>query len=371
MESDTDLDNQRSEHAFSHALNTILAWHSFWDPRFLLNPLRPVIQWHYGRIMDSFIHKELEKRFEEIKAERSSSKAQGNRRAKSVAALALEDYIIQKQQAKPANQEDLESVCLDENFARITVNQIRLFLFAGNDTTSSTIVYIFHFLSKNPHALSKLQEEHDLIFGTETDVATLLRANPVLINQCKYTLAVIKETLRLCPPSGSLRQGRAGASLTDKQGNIYPTDGLKTTTIHQFVHRNPRFWPRADEFLPDRWLVKPGHELYVNPNTGAFRPFEQGPRNCIGQTLVLNELRVILVMAARTLTISPAYNEWDDMQLNERGSLQKLIAWAGVYKEEIKTVKGERAYQTARAGGHPADGYPCRVSLAKRRSSAS
>ncbi|KAL5389726.1 hypothetical protein DPSP01_002218 [Paraphaeosphaeria sporulosa] len=53
---DTDLNNQRSEHEISHALNTILDWHSFWGPRILLNPLRPVVQWYYGRVLEKFLN---------------------------------------------------------------------------------------------------------------------------------------------------------------------------------------------------------------------------------------------------------------------------------------------------------------------------
>jgi cytochrome P450 len=323
----------------------------------LLNPLRPFIQWYYDRAVHSFIRAELQNRLEEIKTERASS-AKGPKLAKSVATVAIEDYISQRKG---------ETLHLDENFVKIASNQIRLFLFAGNDTTSSTIVYMFHFLSKNPHALTKLREEHDLVFGSGVDAATKLREKPILLNQCAHTLGVIKETLRLCPPSGSLRYGRAGAILTDRQGNVYPTDGLKTTIMHRFVHRNPRFWPRPEEFLPERWLpsVKPGDELYVAPNTGAYRPFEQGPRNCIGQTLVLNELRVVLILVARTFVITPAYDEWDADKENNRGPLRKVAGWLSGEGKREKTALGERAYQTSKAGGHPADGYPCRVSLAE------
>lgn len=324
----------------------------------LLNPLRPFIQWYYDGVVHGFIKKELQSRFNEIKTERASSE-KGNKRAKSVATLAIEDYISQNKG---------ETTHLDENFIKIASNQVRLFLFAGNDTTSSTIVYMFHFLSQNPHALAKLREEHDEIFGPHADAAAAkLRENPVLLNQCKYTLGVIKETLRLCPPSGSLRQGRPGATLTDKQGNVYPTDGLKTTLMHRFVHRHPRFWPRPEEFLPERWLpsVKPGDELYVPPNTGAYRPFEQGPRNCIGQTLVLNELRVVLILAARKFIITPAYDEFDAEKLKNMSMVQKVVGRLTGEDKRSKTALGERAYQTSKAGGHPADGYPCKVSLAE------
>lgn len=88
--SDTDLNNQRSEHAISHSLNAILDWHSFWGPRILLNPLRPIVQWYHGRILKNFIGEELRKRFIEMKSERKAYNDSPPKRAKSVIALALE-----------------------------------------------------------------------------------------------------------------------------------------------------------------------------------------------------------------------------------------------------------------------------------------
>lgn len=78
--------------------------------------------------------------------------------------------------------------------------------------------------------------------------------------------------------------------LTTEDGVRYPTPG---STVWA-VHRNPRLWPRADEFLPERWLGRPGDPLY--PCKGAWRPFETGSRNCIGQTLALAEIKTVLVM---------------------------------------------------------------------------
>lgn len=312
--------------------------------------------------MDAFIRKEIQQRFSEMKQEKASSGLNQPERAKSVIALALENYIAQKQQDK---KETVENMTLDEDFACIAANQIRMFIFAGNDSTSSSIVYVYHCLSMYPEALTRLRQEHDHVFGTTRSAAALLKENPTLLNHCRYTLAVIKETLRLYPPASSLRQGAAGVSITDRLGNLYPTADLGATIMHRFVHVNPRFWPRPEEFLPERWLVEPGHELYTSPNTGAFRPFEHGPRNCIGQTLVYNEMRIVLILTARIFVIQPAYEEWDASQLANKGWLSGLARKTGLKGEDIKTVRGERAYQTVKPGSHPADGYPCRVTLVK------
>ncbi|KAF1845155.1 putative cytochrome P450 [Cucurbitaria berberidis CBS 394.84] len=359
---DTDLDNQRSEHKLSHALNTILNWHSFWDPRILLNPLRIPVQWYYGRVTALFIRQELQKRFEEMKTDRATigGTLGRARKAKSVIALALEEYITMKHET---NKEAFDSMELDKDFAQIAANQIRLFIFAGNDSTATTIVYTYHMLFQHPSVLAKVREEHDAIFGRGPDAGDRLRDNPVLINLCRYTLAVVKETLRLYPPASSIREGLTGVSLTDREGNVIPTEHLNATIMHRYVHVNKRIWPRPMEFLPERWLVEPGHELH--PPSGGYRPFELGPRNCIGQTLVLNELRIALIMTVREFSIRPAYDEWDAMKLANESLYGKLLRQLGLRKSHCKTVLGERAYQTSRAGAHAADGYPCRVSLLK------
>jgi hypothetical protein len=361
--SDTDLDNQRSEHAFSHAVRTILHWHSFWDPRVLLNPLRVPIQWYYGRVLSTFIDGEIQKRFKEMKTEKAAngSAVEHKKKAKSVISLVLEEYIKQQPNTEKQTIENME---LDPNWARLAANHIRLFNWAGNDTTATAIVYVFHTLSQNPTALTKVREEHDTVFGPVENTGDVLRNDPPLINKCNFTLAVIKETMRLWPPSSSIREGTPGIFLTDQTGTVVPTVGLNATIMHYYVQTNPRVWKRPLEFLPERWLVESGHELYPPP--GAYRPFEFGARNCIGQTLVMNEIRIALIMAIRKFDIVPAYDEWDDMQLADEGWYAKVLKKAGFGGQEVKTVFGDRAYQTMRSGSHPADGYPCRVSLAKR-----
>jgi cytochrome P450 len=314
--------------------------------------------------MNLFIREELKSRFEEMKKEKSAANDNTDhsktKKAKSVMALALEEYITRKQD----DQETLiENMTLDEDFARVASYQIRLFIFAGNDTTATAITYAYHMLSQHPDVLTELRREHDTVFGPDPNAGPLLRKQPVLLNQCRYTLAVIKETLRLYPPASSLRDGVSGVSLVTRKGLSVPTDGLNATIMHRYVHVNERIWPRPLEFLPDRWLVDADHELYP-PAGAAFRPFEQGSRNCIGQTLVLNEIRVALVMTARRFDLQPAYQEWDELNNKAKNGLYaKMVGALGMKGTDCKEVLGERAYQTSRSGAHPADGYPCRVSL--------
>lgn len=308
--------------------------------------------------MNTYIREELEKLFQETKREMSpGASEQKTKSIKSVAMLALEAYMADNQNVGVLKNERLE-----QSFADYATYQIRIFLFAGTDTTASMMVYIYHRLAQHPEWLNKLRKEHDDIFGPDpTSVASALKQNPSLLNSCKVTLAFIKETLRLYSPAGTMRSGLPGHTITDLQGNKQPVDYVGVNVLHQALHVNPRVWPRATEFLPERFLVPPGHALHPDP--AAFRPFEQGPRNCIGQTLVWNELKTAIILTCRDLEIRDAYDDFDAKMQREMGIAEKLKK--RVFGEPVKTLYGDRAYQTDSGGAHPVDGYPCCVNWAK------
>lgn len=235
---------------------------------------------------------------------------------------------------------------MDAIFKGFAMSQIKLFIFAGHDTTSSTLDYIFYLLSKSPSALQRLRAEHRKVFALDfKETASMIIDNPHLLNQLPYTVAVIKETLRLFPPASSPREGELGFFVTDEQGRQFPTEGCLVWSVHHAVQRNLAYWPQPDSFFPERWLVPKGDPLY--PIEGAWRPFELGPRQCIGQQLAMTEMKIVLALTIREFNIRPAYEEWD--HLNPKAG--------------PKTVDGERAYQIVRGGGHPSDAFPCRVSM--------
>ena len=286
--------------------------------------------------MNRYISNELDKRFSEYKFHA------GDQRHKAVIDLVLKAYLDLPETQK--------SEALDPNFRSFAIAQIRVFLFAGHDSTSSTICYVFHMLSQHEEVLRRLRAEHDALLGTDiSKTPSLLTENPTLLNQLPYTVAVIKETLRLFPPAASGRDGKQHVWITSDTGTICPTDDvIMIWTLHVELHRNVKYWPRPNDFIPERWLVEPGHPLF--PNKEAWRAFEHGPRNCIGQGLVMMELKVILAILARMINVSDAYEEWD--RLNPR-----------VGKEVERIYRGERAYQMEEAAAHPVEHYPCRISF--------
>lgn len=95
----------------------------------------------------------------------------------SIMDLAIESYI----NAEPPGTRRMEK--LDNEFVKIVTRQIRLFLFAGHDTTSSAIVYCFHLLASNPSTLQRIREEHAKIFDSESSqLPSLISSNPRVLN---------------------------------------------------------------------------------------------------------------------------------------------------------------------------------------------
>ena len=290
--------------------------------------------------MDKYCGDLLDRRYAEIRAELASEKES---RSKSVIDLILQAYATNK----PGGQ---APKVLDSAFRLFAVRQIRLFVFVGHDSTSSTICYIIHLLSTNPSKLQLLRAELNSVFATSNSVASQILSQQHLLTHLPYTTAVIKETLRLFPPASASREGQPGLNIINEAGQSCPTDHAFVLTIHTELQRSTTYWPRADEFIPERFLVEPGHEL--RPLENAWRPFEKGPRNCIAEGLVVTELKVVMAVVLSRFDFADAYEEYDRANKMKGGGK--------------RAYRGERAYQVEEGAAHPVNGYPCKVFLRER-----
>ncbi|KAI1327437.1 cytochrome P450 [Xylariaceae sp. FL0255] len=305
--------------------------------------IRPLVQKYNSYRMDSYLDEEIDKRFEELAGSRQSRPKGSKHLSKSIISLAMDRYLEEVgDDGEPSKKA----------FKKLAKPQLRMFLYAGHDTTSSTLLYCFLLLSKHPEVLSKLRSEHDKVFGTDLSTeqyVQVIEGDPTIMNQIPYTLAVIKEVLRLFPPAGSMRDGSPDFFFTDEERQRYPTENCHIWTLSLAMHHHPSVFVKLEGFIPERWLVGPEDDLH--PTKGSWRPFEWGQRSCIGQILAQMELKVALVMTVRTFDISPAYDEWD-----------RLHPTPG-----IRSVNGNRAYQAEMGGGgaHPVDGFPVRITLRK------
>ena len=300
------------------------------NPFTAYNPIRPLVHWYNSRRMNDYIIRIIDGRLVELQSAGSGS----DKANKSILDLVLTTYLSENAGRKIQG--------IDRTFKNFTISQIKLFLFSGHDTTSSTICYIFYILATKPAVLARVRAEHSSVIGSDTSkAASTITSDPFLLNKLPYTLAVIKEVMRLFPAVSGTRAGEPNYSVTDDVGRSFPTDGFLVWDIPQAIHRDPTYWQAPDDFIPERWLVASGDSLY--PVKGAWRPFSHGPRNCIGQELAMIEMKVIIVLTARAFDIKLAYEDLD----RARGTTG------------ISTIYGERGYQIQRA--QPSGDLPCHV----------
>lgn len=248
-------------------------------------------RWWLSRRLNRVLRREVQRKYAEWKAHGAQKKP------RSVLALSFEGI------------ESLDGHVLDQ-----TCDQIKTFLFAGHDTTSSLLQWAFYELGRTPHALLAARQELEDLFGPDSSpdsIRAKLLAGPSesILSRMPYISAIVKETLRLHPPAGTARHVPYGSGLNVElpDGETVCFDGMVLHNCATIIQRDERVYgPTKDTFVPERWLDQNQME---HPNgaeiegsrlpPSAWRPFERGPRNCIGQELATIEARVVLACTLR------------------------------------------------------------------------
>ncbi len=166
-------------------------------------------------------------------------------------------------------------------------DEVITLLLAGHETTANVLAWTFYLLSQNPEAESRLHAELDAL-GTAPlgadDVARL-----------PYTRAVMAESMRLYPPAYLI--GRR--ALGEYKIGSYVVPPRSLVLVSQWiVHRDPRWWPDAESFRPERWLPG-GSALDAARPKFSYFPFGAGTRVCIGEQFAWMEGILALATFAR------------------------------------------------------------------------
>ncbi|ETN46820.1 uncharacterized protein HMPREF1541_01009 [Cyphellophora europaea CBS 101466] len=283
-----------------------------------IDPVRPFMAWLNERILNWRLYHIVSEKLNETRhpPSHSTDSKPSTRPSRSIVQLATADL--------PPNRALINN----------TVSQIKSFLFAGQDTTATLIQWLTFELSKctsmppiDPQyahcraIYQALVDEHDAVFGAHDPFSALAAlADPTsseatINTRLPVTNAWVKEALRLHPPAATARyvplesanmppfeipipNANPNSSSSSSSSSTARINGLRIYNCQYLLHRDPSIWGHdtAALFNPSRWL----DEDYVRAlPTGAWRPFERGPRNCIGQTLAVLEGVVVLCCVAR------------------------------------------------------------------------
>ncbi|PMD48855.1 cytochrome P450 [Hyaloscypha variabilis F] len=337
---DLSFDSLTTKNEFVSAFRSQISWTPSavsTNPFVNLNPLRPFMHRYYTRKMNNYLEKVLDDRF--AKSNRNTVRS----RRKPAIDLALDEYT---QQQKEGGVESSERG-IDKAFKANAIDQMKSFIFAGHDTTSSTMAYAYLLLSQHLEELAKARAELDTVFGTDSSqTSDLIKQNPSLVNSLPFILGVLKETLRLFSPVMTVREGKGTLTY---EGVTYDINGCMVFEVSQAIHRNAEYFPSPDEFIPERWV--PGSGRFQEIPKDAYRPFEKGPRDCIGQQLAMLEMKIVLALTLRDFDFKEDYETWD-RNLGRKSPGSQLDGRRGMF--------GQRAYQQLIATAKPADGLPGR-----------
>jgi cytochrome P450 len=162
-------------------------------------------------------------------------------------------------------------------------DQMVTIIFAGHDTTTTSLTFAFWALANNPEVRRRFHAEVDALDGPPTvdDLEDL-----------EVTDRIVTETLRMYPPVYSLPRVTTEPVAFD--GYRVPEDSRLILAIRR-IQRDSRFFEDPDTFRPGRWT----DELRSNLHDFAYAPFGGGPRICIGREFALLEAKLTLATIGR------------------------------------------------------------------------
>ncbi|PON90382.1 Cytochrome P450, E-class, group I [Trema orientale] len=165
---------------------------------------------------------------------------------------------------------------------------------AGMDTTAISAEWAMAEVIRNPRVQQKVQEELDRVIGVERVISEADFSN------LPYLQCVVKEALRLHPPTPLMLPHRANANV-----KIGGYDIPKGSIVHVnvwAVARDPVVWKDPLEFRPERFLEE---DVDMKGHDYRLLPFGAGRRVCPGAQLGINLVNSMLAHLLHHFSWSP------------------------------------------------------------------
>ncbi|XP_062966004.1 cytochrome P450 4F2-like isoform X1 [Cynocephalus volans] len=211
----------------------------------------------------------------------------------------VDDFLKAKAKTKTLDFIDVLLLSKDEDGKELSDEDIRAeadtFMFEGHDTTASGLSWILYHLAKHPEYQERCRQE----------VRELLRdREPKEIEwddlaELPFLTMCLKESLRLHPPVTVISR-RCTQDIELPEGRVIPKGVTCLLSIFG-THHNPAVWPNPEVYDPFRF----DPENIKGRSPLAFIPFSAGPRNCIGQTFAMAEMKVALALTLLRFRVLP------------------------------------------------------------------
>ncbi|KAL2348438.1 hypothetical protein Fmac_002438 [Flemingia macrophylla] len=178
-------------------------------------------------------------------------------------------------------------------------------ILAGSDTTMIALIWVLSLLLNHQIELKKVQDELDTCIGKDRNVEESDIANLV------YLQAIVKETLRLYPPSPIITLRAAMEDCTFSCGYHIPA-GTHLMVNAWKIHRDGRVWSDPHDFKPERFLTS-HRDVDVKGQNYEFVPFGSGRRACPGASLALRVVHLTLARLLHSFNVASPSNQVVDM----------------------------------------------------------
>ncbi|KAM8777907.1 cytochrome P450 3A12-like [Rhynchonycteris naso] len=189
------------------------------------------------------------------------------------------------------------------------VAQSVIFIFAGYETTSTSLSFLMYLLATHPDVQQKLQEEIDATFPN--------KVHPTYdaLVQMEYLDMVLNESLRLYPIAGRLE--RVCKKDVEINGVFIPKGTVVMVPVYS-LHHDPEHWSEPEDFHPERF----SKENKDNINPYKYLPFGNGPRNCIGMRFAMMNMKLAVVRILQNFSFKPCKETQIPLELVSQGLTQ-------------------------------------------------
>ncbi|XP_063992761.1 probable cytochrome P450 49a1 [Diachasmimorpha longicaudata] len=172
-----------------------------------------------------------------------------------------------------------------------------LFL-VGVDTTATAVGSVLYQLARHPEQQAILHDELVRILP-EGD----MQINRKHLEDLKYVKACIRETLRMYPVV--IGNGRCMTKDTIIKGYHIPK-GVQVVFQHYVISNQEKYFPRSNEFLPERWLRES-----ESRHAFASLPFGYGRRMCLGRRFADLELVMVISKLLQRFKLEYRHDQLD------------------------------------------------------------